>query len=104
MPIMGTKTPVMLTGTFGASAGYVVLESYSPPFSVSVYPGSGCTVTVKSCAKFNAQSTADAGDWEEWIQGAVTTPTTYLFTGPVGTLQFTRSAGSVDSTYVVRCS
>lgn len=98
-----TKNNVVSESTFTASAVYINLETYSPPYTVSVYPGSGCTCLVKTCTKSGSASSPPASSyWEEWEQSAVTTATTAYINAPIAALEITRTNGTATCEYVVR--
>lgn len=92
-------------GTFTSSAIYINLEYRKPPYSISIYPGSGCSCVVKTCNKKNAAATVPASSyWEEWDQGEVSSATTSYINAPISAIEITRVSGSTTCEYVVQDS
>lgn len=90
-------------GTFTSSAAYVDLTGQESPFSVSVYPGSGCTCVVETCNMLGAADTPPADAyWEAWAHSAVTAAKSDILTARVGAVRFRRTAGSASCEFVVR--
>lgn len=93
------------SGTVGASVVYVDLSGQTPPFTVQVVPGSGCTVSVSYSAVNNSATTpAAAGEWEEWEAGAVDASKIEFINARITGIKFTRESGSVTSAYYVIAS
>jgi hypothetical protein len=88
-------------GTFASTATYLSLEGLLPPFSVCIYPGSGCTCTVKSHGLPGSGEQPPASGWEQWSQGDVSTATTSEFSSPLAALEISRVSGSATCEYAV---
>lgn len=76
----------------GSTAVTVPMVSVAYPATVSVIPGSGCSVHV--------EFTVDGGTWSAWPLGTATAATIDVLDGAVKALRFSRTAGSAtDSRY-----
>lgn len=89
-----------VTGT----AVYFDLSGRKAPFTVSLYPPSGGATTglVKFSTVTDAENSAAATEWEEWLPGTVSSATTYTFNGPITCLKATREAGAGTVKAIVR--
>lgn len=85
---------------------YVALDNEAAPITVSVYlPSGGATSAAVQFSNVpNAQSSAAAHEWEDWLPGEVNGSTTYAFSGPISGLKITRTVGSGTVHVVVRGS
>jgi hypothetical protein len=91
-----------LSGTFGAANATVSMVGYGVPATITVIPGSGCTVKAQTSTSSSAAVTAGTATWVDWDTGAVTANTSAALVSPVTALKFLRTVGAAESTYEIR--
>ena len=90
-----------LTGTFGAADSVVALRGMGVPATITVIPGSGCTVKVQFSTSSEAAVRGGSAVWQDWDSGLVTTQTQVALIAPVTAAKFLRTVGAADCAYEI---